>query len=108
MFFVPTALLIYPLVLIVWGPEYWIDILLSMGNVLLATFIYHSLDKEPPFSRSKEDAKFSNVGPMIVVSIVASFCGVMHYLISDFFLLKIGLAVLVWAGVWLWLRTMRK
>jgi len=108
MFFVPTALLIYPLVLIVWGPEYWIDILLSMGNVLLATFIYHSLDKSLPFSRSKEDAKFSNVGPMIAVSIAASFCGVMHYLISDFFLLKIGLAALAWAGVWLWLRAMRK
>ncbi|MEM6771721.1 MAG: hypothetical protein AAF597_14150, partial [Bacteroidota bacterium] len=108
MFLLPTALLIYPIILIVWGPEYWLDILLSMGNVLIATFIYHSLDDDPPFGRSKEDSKFSNIGPMILVSIVASIAGFGHYFISDFFLLKVGLTVLAWLGVWLWLREMRR
>ncbi len=108
MFFIPTVFIIYPLVLIVWGPEYWIDVLLSSGNVLLATFIYHSLDSDLPFGRSKEDAKFSNIGPMILVSIAASISGFLHYFINDFMLVKVGLSVIVWIGVVLWLRSMRK
>lgn len=108
MFFVPTAMIIYPIILIAWGPQYWIDIILSMGNVLLATLIYHAMDTDLPFGRSKEDAKFSNFGPMILVSIAASLSGTLHYFISDFLWLKVGLIAFVWGGVVLWLREMRK
>lgn len=108
MFFLPTALIIYPLVLIGWGPQYWLDILMSMGNVLVATFIYHAMDTDLPFGRSKDDAQFSNIGPMIVVSIFASFAGFGHYFLSDFFWVKVVLTALVWVMVVAWLREMRK
>lgn len=108
MFFIPTALLIYPAVLIIWGPHLWLDVLFSMGNVLLATLIYHTMDKDPPFGRSKEDSKFSNLGPMLLVSLTASVLGGLHYFLSDWRLLIIAGTVAVWAAVLFWLRSMRK
>lgn len=108
MFFIPTALVVYPLVMVVWGLQYWLDILMSMSNVLLATFIYHALDTGLPFGRSKEDSQFSNLGPLFLVGIFASIAGFGHYFLSGFFWIKVGLAVLAWGGVWLWLTAMRK
>lgn len=108
MFFLPTALFVYTATLIFWGGGLWVDIILSAGNVLFATFVYHAVDKDLPFGRSKEDAKFSNFGPMLLVSLAASIMGGGHYFISDYFWLKIGLSVLIWIAVIGWLRWMRK
>lgn len=107
MFFIPTALLIYPLILILWGPGLWADVLLGLANVLLVTLIYHFLDKDVPFGRAKEDAKFSNFGPFLILSIVGSILGGAHYLISDWRWAVLGLAGVVWVitlGWFYWWR----
>ena len=108
MFFLPTALLIYPAILIVWGPHLWLDVLFSTGAVLLATLAYHAIDNDPPFSRSKEESKFSNIGPMIGISIVATIVGTVHYNFSGWtWFVAVG-TVVVWTANLLWLRYMRR
>lgn len=108
MFLLPTAMLIYPAVLLIWGPHLWLDALFSLGNVLLATLIYHVMDTDLPFGRSKEDSKFANLGPMLLVSLAASVLGGLHYFLSDWRLLIVAGTVVVWTGVLFWLRWMRR
>ncbi|MEL7161615.1 MAG: hypothetical protein AAFN92_12725 [Bacteroidota bacterium] len=102
MFFVPTALVIYPLVLLVWGGGLLADIFLSAGGVALVTLVYHFLDKDLPFGRAKEDAKFSNFGPFLLLGILASGLGGLHYLISDWRWVVLGGGVGAWLIVLAW------
>ncbi|MEO0733667.1 MAG: hypothetical protein AAFZ52_12595, partial [Bacteroidota bacterium] len=102
MFLLPTALLIYPLVLLVWGGGLLGDIFLSAGSVVLLTLTYHFLDKGLPFARAKEDAQFSNFGPFLLLSILASAVGGLHYWLSDWRWLVIGGGVGVWLIVLTW------
>lgn len=108
MFYLPTVLLVYPLVLIIGGAGMIPDLLLSAGVVLLATLVYNSMDTDLPFSRSKEDAKFSNIGPMLAVSLLAGVVGTAHYFLSDLDWFVLGTGVLIWGSLAFWLMRLRR
>ncbi|TXF91652.1 hypothetical protein FUA23_00270 [Neolewinella aurantiaca] len=104
MFYLPMALLIYTAVLIYWGPSHWIDILLAMGTTLLFTLVYNQTDKDAPFSRSKEDAKFGNIGPFLLVAFLGSIFGFGHWALQLFPYVLMAATVVVWCVLlgWIW------
>jgi len=104
MFFLPTAALVYGAILVFWGAEHWSDILLGLGNVLLFSLIYNSIDKGHPFSRAKDDSKFQNFGPFLLIGFLASIFGFGHYGLRMMPYIIPLLTVLVWGMVvgWRW------
>ncbi len=104
MFFIPMALLAYGGILLYGGLSLWCDILLAMGVTILFSLIYNLMDKAQPFSRSKEDAKFSNVGPFILVGILGAAFGFGHWGLQQIPYVVPSAAVLIWAILigWLW------
>ncbi|MFK8164937.1 MAG: hypothetical protein AB8H12_20995 [Lewinella sp.] len=79
MFYLPLAVLVYTAVLAFQGLDFIPDILLASGSTLLFSFIYSHVDKGHPFSRSKDDSKFSNFGPFLMISFLGGILGVGHY-----------------------------
>ncbi len=97
MFFLPMALLVYGTVLAIWGISYAPDILLACGNTLLFSLIYNQLDKAPPFSRAKDDSKFQNFGPFLLVGLLGGIFGFGHYTLH-FVPYAVGVAtVIIWS-----------
>ena len=56
----------------------------------MKSFKIGTLNKISAKGLKELDAKFSNFGPMLLVSLAASIMGGGHYFISDYFWLKIG------------------
>ncbi len=107
MFFLPTAILVYSVVLVYWGPSYWLDIVLGCGNSILFAMIYNVVDSGHPFSRAKDDSKFSNFGPLLIVSLLAPLFGFGHYFLREIpYALPVS-AVIVWGMVIGWMYWMR-
>lgn len=110
MFFVPTMVVVSGSVLIFGGLEFLPDIILAIGANLLFAFIYHSIDKNLPFSQDKQSGGFETFGPFIVVSLVATFIGFAHYGLR---MLPYGVgvwagAIICWTAIVLWSSAMRK
>lgn len=79
MFFLPMAVLVYGAVLAFWGLTYAPDVLLACGNTLLFSLCYNQMDKAHPFSRAKDDSKFQNFGPFLMVGLLGAIFGFGHY-----------------------------
>lgn len=79
MFFVPMALLVYSSMLIFQGLSFLPDIALACSSTIFYAMIYNKIDKAHPFSRSKDDTKFQNFGPFLLVGLLGGLFGVVHY-----------------------------
>lgn len=104
MFFLPMATLVYGVILVFWGPQHWLDILLGLGSVLLFALIYNSIDSGHPFSRAKDDSKFQNFGPFLLIGFLASIFGFGHYALRAIPYIIPLLTIVVWSLVvgWRW------
>lgn len=108
MFYLPIALVVYSVILIYFGPSHWPDVLLAMGTTLLFTLVYSQLDKAPPFSRSKEDSKFENIGPFMLVGFLGGLFGFGHYGLKQVPYVLPAATVVVWGILLIWVWYMRR
>jgi hypothetical protein len=96
MFFLPMAVVLYTVMLVYLGSSFVLDIVLAMGATLLIALVYAAVAGGHPFSRSKEDAQFSNIGPFLLVSVLAVGCGFIHWAIRFLpYMLPVA-SVVVW------------
>lgn len=96
MFFLPMAAVLYTAILAFFGAGFGLDIVLAMGTTLLIGLVYALTASGHPFSRSKEDAQFSNFGPFLLVSVLAIGCGFIHWAIRFLPYMLPAASVLVW------------
>jgi hypothetical protein len=108
MFYLPIAVLVYTAVLIYWGPSHWIDVLMAMGTTLLFGLVYSQLDQALPFSRSKEDSKFENIGPFLLVGVLGTLFGFGHWGLQHISYLLPAVTMAVWAILLTWVWYMRR
>jgi hypothetical protein len=108
MFYLPMAVLVYTAVLIYWGPSHWIDVLMAMGTTLLFGLVYSQLDQALPFSRSKEDSKFENIGPFLLVGVLGTLFGFGHWGLQHISYLLPAVTMAVWAILLTWVWYMRR
>lgn len=107
MFYLPMAVLFYPVLLGVWGIHLLPDVLISSGATLIITMIYHGADRSLPFSQDKQTASFNSVGPMILTFVLAPIFGVGHYFLAKVPYLVYAGVLVVWGIVWVMLRELR-
>ena len=108
MFFLPVAVVVYTVVPAYFGLSTWLDILLSLANVLIFVLVYGSVDGGHPFSRSKDDAKFEGIGPFFLVAILGSVMGAGHYFLRSLPYALPVLTVVAWAILLGWLAWLRR
>lgn len=107
MFFLPTALIVYPLCIFAYGLSAGFDIILAAAVTLIFSLLFQGLDKNPPFSQELKSGGSNTIGPMIMVFVLAPLAGVGHYFLS-FVPYAIPVAgILAWASLWLIIRNMR-
>ena len=109
MFCIPTAILVYTLGLAYWGIEYWLDVILAAGVTVLFALLYSAIDDDIPFSRAKDDSKFQNFGPLLLVGVLAPAFGFAHYFFREYvpFFLPVA-CVLIWGIVIFWFYRLRR
>ena len=108
MFFLPMAVLVYVTVLAFQGLAFLPDIVLASGNTLLFSLIYNQIDKAHPFSRAKDDSKFQNFAPFLMISFFGGLLGVGHYFLRDLPYIIPAAAVVVWIMLIGWVVYMRR
>jgi len=108
MFFFPMAILVYAVVLGYWGIGYWLDVVLALGNTLFFSMLYNRVDQSHPFSRAKEDSKFKNFLPFLVVGSLGTAFGFAHWAVRWIPYVLPAATVVVWAVLLGWLWWMRK
>lgn len=107
MFYLPLALLTYGVALAYWGIMLLPDVVLAAGSTVVFSMIYNQLDPAPPFSRSKEDSKFQNFGPFLLIGLLAALFGGGHYLLRYLPYMVPFVAVIVWGVLLAWIWKMR-
>lgn len=107
MFYLPLALLTYGVVLAFWGVLLLPDVILASGSTVLFSMIYNQLDPAPPFSRAKDDSKFQNFGPFLLVGFLGVLFGGGHYLLRYLPYMVPFVAVIVWGVLLGWIWNMR-
>jgi hypothetical protein len=108
MFYLPLALLVYSTVLFIEGLAFLPDIVLASGSTLLFSVIYNQVDKGHPFSRSKEDSKFENFGPFLMISFFGGILGVGHYFLRFLPYVVPVAASVVWLALIAWVIYLRR
>lgn len=108
MFLAPTAAFCYLGVLAYWGPGFWLDVPFSLGSVLLIGYVYSLIDAAPPFSRAKDDSKFANFGPLLLIFIIAPLFGLAHWALRSLPYVLPVFTVLVWGLFLLLMHYQRK
>lgn len=104
MFYLPMAVILYPILLFFWGITFVPDVVISIGATLILTMIYQGSERSLPFSNDKETGGFNNVGPMFMIFILAPIFGVGHYFLAKIpYLIYAGIIV-VWGIVWIMIR----
>lgn len=107
MFFLPMAVVVYTVMLFFSGIDFGLDIVLSSGVTLLIALLYTAAAGGHPFSRSKEDGQFSNIGPLLLAGVLAIGCGFIHWAIRFLpYVLPVA-SVVVWGILLLSARAYR-
>jgi hypothetical protein len=107
-FLLPSALILYLLIVAVAGPEVVDDILLSAAAVLMSAAIYQQLDDTLPFSVERSAGSYTALGPMMAVFFVAGLAGLGHYLLTFVpYAIPVAAAV-AWGLCWLTVRGLRE
>jgi hypothetical protein len=108
MFYLPLAVLVYTSVLAVEGLSFLPDIALASGSTLLFSFLYNLVDKGHPFSRSKDDSKFSNFGPFLMISFLGGLLAVGHWALRFLPFVVPVAALVVWVLLIGWVTVLRR
>ncbi|WP_020567950.1 hypothetical protein [Neolewinella persica] len=108
MFYLPMAVLVYTSVFALQGLDFLPDIALASGGTLLFSFLYNLVDKGHPFSRAKDDSKFSNFGPFLLISFLGGMLSVGHWALRSLPYVIPVAAVVVWILLLAWVMVLRR
>ncbi|MFT5999732.1 MAG: ABC-2 type transport system permease protein [Neolewinella sp.] len=108
MFFLPMAVLVYTTVLAFEGFAFLPDIALACGATLLFSLIYNQVDKAHPFSRAKDDSKFQNFAPFLMISLLGGLLGFGHWALRGLPYIIPVAAVVVWGILIGWVVYLRR
>jgi hypothetical protein len=108
MFFLPLSVLVYTSVLVFQGLDFLPDIALACGSTLLFAFLYNIVDKGHPFSRAKDDSRFSNFGPFLLISFLGGILSVGHWALRSFPYVIPVAAVVMWLLLLGWVMILRR
>lgn len=108
MFFLPLSVLVYTSVLVFQGLDFLPDIALACGSTLLFAFLYNIVDKGHPFSRAKDDSRFSNFGPFLLISFLGGLLSMGHWALRSLPYVVPVAAVVMWLLLFGWVMVMRR